>query len=504
MLSLLSLTAFFSSMPFLLAPLNLLRPLLSSASDEPLLEPLVATPFLTAMALAAMFAALAMLFVCLLKTAYARLGRRLLIAAGAAYLVGMVFVCLVYFAPGVSSTLIVLSGALIGAGGAVLCMAWARQVHLPDLRIALASFVALGGALFVIDALLALAAPVVRSIAMLLLALAGTFGCLRGALAQSGAESRPTTSGANWWDVFGKLDMSLLGAESDFRTPLSRTLFFIVTPAIVFLLFVAGMNMHHTLYGDFPLEIVGGFIAVVCTVPLLFSRGERAIISAGYRIYLPIIAAVVFVVGDFAMIDVRGLFLNVGVYVFCFVYGLLMCAMVITMMSRMKSLALPAACMLVIAACLIALLSYANIDAGVLGAYRLNVLLVLLVISVVLLVVMPSSNVWRVVIEGIDVSDAALRDDAEHAKDSVLTLEERCDRVACACELTPREAEILRYLGRGYGSVYIADTLVIAESTVRSHVKSIYRKIGVSSREELICRIDEIGETAENPTDPLG
>lgn len=511
MLSLLSLTAFFASMPFLLAPLNLLRPLLFQATAEPLLEPLSATPFLAAMALAAMFASLAMLFVCLLKTAYARLGRRLLIAAGGAYLVGMAFTCLACFAPGVPSSLLVVAGAFVGAGGAVLCMAWARRVHLPDLRASLASLVALGAALFVLDALISLAGDAVRAIALLALAAAGTAGCLRGALAQSGAESRSTTSGANWWDVFGKLDLSLLGeGGSDFKSPWSRTLFFIVTPAVVFLLFVSGMNMHHTFYGDFPIEIVGGFVAVACAAVLLLAKSERAVVNAGYRMYLPIIAAVVFVVGDFAMIELRGLFLNVGVYVFCFVYGLLMCAMIITMMSRMESLKLPAACMLVIAACLIAQLSYANIDAGVLGAYRLNVLLFLLVVSVVLLIAMPSSRVWRVVIEGIDVSDGAdspaaeTETDADAAKADIVTLEARCAMVAESCGLTPREAEILRFLGRGYGSVYIADTLVIAESTVRSHVKSIYRKIDVSSREELISRIDEMGETVEKPIAPIG
>lgn len=510
-ISLLSLAAFFSGMPFLLAPLNLMRPLLDAATAEPVLEPLSSTPFLTAMALAAMFASLAMLFVCLLKTAFARLGRRLLVAAGCAYLVGMAVACLARFASGVPLSVIVVAGAFVGAGGAVLCMAWARQAHLPDLRVALFSLVALGAVLFALDALLSLAGDAVRALALVSLAVAGTVGCLRGALAQSSAEMRPTTSGANWWDVFGKLDLSLLGeGGSDFKSPWSRTLFFIVTPAVVFLLFVAGMNMHHTSYGDFPIEIAGGLIAVACTVPLLFAKGDRAVVNAGYRIYLPIIAAVVFVVGDFAMIELRGLFLNVGVYVFCFVYGLLMCAMVVAMMSRMKSLKLPAACMLVIAACLIAQLSYANIDAGVLGAYRLNVLLFLLVVSVVLLIVMPSSRVWRVVIEGIDVSDDVDREGSEDGqtadavKAEAATLEERCDAVARSCGLTPREAEILRFLGRGYGSVYIADALVIAESTVRSHVKSIYRKIDVSSREELISRIDEIGETAENPINPLG
>ncbi|WP_139653743.1 helix-turn-helix transcriptional regulator [Raoultibacter phocaeensis] len=498
--SLLSLAAFFASTPLLLAPLDLMRPVLASSSDGPLLEPLTSAPFLTAVALAAMFASLAMLFVCLLKTAYARLGRTLLVGAGTSYALGMLIVCAAHFAAPVPQLVAVSAGALVGAGGAVLCMAWARQVSLPDLRIALGSLVALGAAVFALDTLVLFMTVPFRAMALALLAVAGMLGCVRSAWGSAGAGLDATTSGANWWDVFGRLDMSLIESGSDFATPLSRTLFFIVTPAVVFLLFIAGMNMHHTFYGDVLVEVLGGSIAVLCAIVLLFMKTERATINVAYRIYLPLIAAVVFVVGDFAPLDVRGLFLNVGVYVFCFVYGLVMCAMVIMMMSRMRSLALPAACMLVIAACLIAMPSYANLDAGVLGAYRLNVLLVLLLVAVILLIVTPSSRVWRLVIEGIDLSDA-LEKPGEQAGRSA-TLEERCDYVARACGLTPRESEILRFLGRGYGSVYIAEALVIAESTVRSHVKSIYRKVDVSSREELISRIDEIGETPETDAAP--
>ena len=34
-------------------------------------------------------------------------------------------------------------------------------------------------------------------------------------------------------------------------------------------------------------------------------------------------------------------------------------------------------------------------------------------------------------------------------------------------------------------------TLVISESTVRTHVKSIYKKLGVNGREELLAKVDE-------------
>ena len=75
-------------------------------------------------------------------------------------------------------------------------------------------------------------------------------------------------------------------------------------------------------------------------------------------------------------------------------------------------------------------------------------------------------------------------------KEAQSELQQRIEATAARFELSPRESETLAYLGRGHGIVFIAKTLVISESTVRTHVKSIYRKLDVSSREELLELID--------------
>jgi DNA-binding CsgD family transcriptional regulator len=64
--------------------------------------------------------------------------------------------------------------------------------------------------------------------------------------------------------------------------------------------------------------------------------------------------------------------------------------------------------------------------------------------------------------------------------------EDRISDISERARLTPREREILSYLGRGHSSVFVAKTLLISESTVYTHVRNMYRKLGVSSREELI------------------
>ena len=49
-------------------------------------------------------------------------------------------------------------------------------------------------------------------------------------------------------------------------------------------------------------------------------------------------------------------------------------------------------------------------------------------------------------------------------------------------KLTRRELEVLRYLEKGYSNKEIARELSISTTTVRTHVSSILRKLGVSNR----------------------
>ena len=48
--------------------------------------------------------------------------------------------------------------------------------------------------------------------------------------------------------------------------------------------------------------------------------------------------------------------------------------------------------------------------------------------------------------------------------------------------LTLREVEVLRLVAAGLTDAQVADRLVLSVRTVHSHVRSIYRKLGVSSR----------------------
>ncbi len=63
-------------------------------------------------------------------------------------------------------------------------------------------------------------------------------------------------------------------------------------------------------------------------------------------------------------------------------------------------------------------------------------------------------------------------------------------------ELTPREWEVLDLLCEGKRTTEIADTLFVSFETVRSHIKNILRKLGVSSREKAVA----LAESLRDPT----
>ena len=56
--------------------------------------------------------------------------------------------------------------------------------------------------------------------------------------------------------------------------------------------------------------------------------------------------------------------------------------------------------------------------------------------------------------------------------------------------LTRREAEVVPYIYKGRSAKVIAGTLCVSESTVRTHIRRIYEKTEVHSKQELIDLID--------------
>ena len=72
-------------------------------------------------------------------------------------------------------------------------------------------------------------------------------------------------------------------------------------------------------------------------------------------------------------------------------------------------------------------------------------------------------------------------------------------------QLTPREQEILRLVARGLSNTELADTLMVSENTVKTHVKNILGKLHMKNRREAAsyaARLGYMQPTEENPTRP--
>ena len=61
--------------------------------------------------------------------------------------------------------------------------------------------------------------------------------------------------------------------------------------------------------------------------------------------------------------------------------------------------------------------------------------------------------------------------------------------------LTARETDVLAMVSKGFRNAEVAQALGLAESTIATHVKSIYRKLGISSRAEAALHAARMGLT---------
>lgn len=80
-------------------------------------------------------------------------------------------------------------------------------------------------------------------------------------------------------------------------------------------------------------------------------------------------------------------------------------------------------------------------------------------------------------------ADAALSDADEGVPAEIA---QYCRELAADYGLTPREAEILALMALGRSAKYISEELLVSYNTTRTHVRHIYEKLNIHSKQELI------------------
>lgn len=103
-----------------------------------------------------------------------------------------------------------------------------------------------------------------------------------------------------------------------------------------------------------------------------------------------------------------------------------------------------------------------------------------IVLALIVVLVFSSTDIVRIV-------------EVRSRTGTLFSLEQQCEDIADRFGLSNREREVLALLARGRSTPYIQDELCIAQGTVKSHVRHIYTKLDITSKQELINLVETSG-----------
>ena len=383
--------------------------------------------------------------------------------------------------------------AAVALGAAELCVAWGAQMACLGLRAALLCLALTVGGGSVIELLIATVPAPVGAAVFVLLLVAGVAvpcaGALSGRLAagervapSDGAGDSAGLPAGSARDAGAEESLAVRRRDGESFPALVRRMATVVAVPLAGLLvlgYITGVR-RFMMFDLVYMETLGGVLAAVIAVPLCMARTRRPLLPFLHQLFLPSFALVLVALNSFPESTPPMWFAAWLSYVFFALVGILALAGLCAMAHARE---FPPALIYGLAVAGYAVVSLLGLASGTLPPFQAHnggpALLVAGTLYFVFLLAAGLVAGWR----------SGERADA--APDAAQALAERCERAASASGLSPREGEILGYLGRGHSVAFIAKTLVISESTVRTHVKSIYRKLGVSSREDLIRFIDE-------------
>jgi DNA-binding CsgD family transcriptional regulator/drug/metabolite transporter superfamily protein YnfA len=281
----------------------------------------------------------------------------------------------------------------------------------------------------------------------------------------------------------GNIASTSASNENGYGDILRRLLSVIMGPFIGFLLFALTMAVRKVfIFEMLSAESLGTILAAIVVIPLWLRRSEKPLLPFVYQVFLPIVAALLIILNSFPSGSAMHAIGFLGIYIFFAIIGLLaLTSFNAAANAREFSVALIFGLALATFSA-VSIIGLRFEDIPLISNHSEELLLVLSTLYFVYLVLSPGLRAWR------SMFAPAKTLSAHSIKEN---LEARCEELARSCGLSRRESEIMLFIGRGYGPAFIAKKLVLSDSTVRSHVKNIYRKLGVNAREALLQVIDE-------------
>ncbi|OUO87990.1 helix-turn-helix transcriptional regulator [Gordonibacter sp. An230] len=389
--------------------------------------------------------------------------------AAAGFLVTKMAFEFVPFAPSdVLLPWLMFGGLLYGAGGALVTLLWARFSGTLDLR-RVYLFVLLSNALSLVLYLLVtlLPTPAVAPVGAILFFVSVAFckRCLdmRGPIGEEC--SAPVLKGALlslWRPILGTSILS----------------------------FMSGLMLQVSIQQSIPLAtfqctsiITQGAVVLVLLLPALMAKSQPSLGSV-YKVALPLSAT------GFLLLpliwDGAGGLANACAQLGSLVAGIILWCMTA---NAVRDTRLPAGLLF---SCSLVCTNAAQLAGAVVGTLNAHTFsvgdlkLTAVALVAVYLVAMVSTFLFK---DRTFSGEGAGRTIPATVAPQV-ALEERCRQIVETYGLTPRESEILRHLGQGRTVRSISERLVVSENTVKYHVKSIYQKLDVHSRDEVVDLIE--------------
>ena len=381
-----------------------------------------------------------------------------------------------------ASLLLALSAALLGVGDGLLLMVWGRFCATLPLRTTYL-FVLLS---YVI-ALVVAGSPLSLLPLVLLVAAWASFGAMPFLVGRS-------LTGRKISAVRPGRDAALRAFGALWRPVLLAALFALLSN---FMLFVSGQQAVEAASAQLTSTLVTLAVVLVLLVPALVSA--RAVnIAASYRIALPLAT------GGFLLLafvwNGGGGVANSLVAMGWLIADVISWCMIAEAVRETRA---PAFLLFGIGEGAISLLASLGAVLGYFFASRIGSEVVALLVLALVVVYLFSTVVLFVlkdrslaVLGGWDEEQAAASAsgcDAAAASAEpapVLIVEDRVQRscavLAARAQLTPRETDVLGCLAQGRSTQYMAEHLCISENTVKSHVRNVYQKLGVHSKQDII------------------